>query len=467
MMIRLYDGVERRELRGQMMKRVPRLRIVEFLPSRVLATLSAAGFALAPIRAPAAEPTKIVFASGPDDTGTIGRIIEGFNAKHEGTIQVEWRQMDRKSETHFDALVDDLKAATGGIDLFASDVIWTAAMAKNRWVEDLSQRFRAEYERSAFLAMPLESATYRFKTWGVPWYTDAGLLFFRKDKLNASGYDAAPTTWAELSSVALAVMKKTQTRYGFVFEGAEYEGGTANAAEFIWSAGGELLIGRPTVTGLVVTRVVETDVVKVQSESAAQGLDTARKLVADGVAPLQVTTFKEKDALATFVAGDAVFLRSWPYASGILRKSGLTADQVGVAPLPSMSKTHASASCLGGWNLMINASSTPAERDAAWTLLRYLTSPAQQKRQVREAGLLPVVAALYDDEVLVAAEPIMALGKRIFHANLKTRPKSPFYTEMSDSIARVFNQTLRGKMTGDEAVKRLAKELRATSIRNR
>jgi len=445
---------------GALMSRLPPVLLAAALG---LATTS---MIAAPLHAEGGA-TEIVFASGSDDTGTVQRLVDAFNESNRGAIHVTWRQMGRESDAHRRQLVKELSSRAGGIDLIASDVIWTAEFAKNRSVEDLTRRFYRAYNRDSFLAPALGSATYRLRIWGVPWYTDAGLLFYRKDKLAQSGFAAPPATWEELARMARKVMQDTGIRHGFVFQGAEYEGGTVNAAEYIWSAGGELMTGRLTVTGAVLPGVTETDSVLVGSDAAARGLDIARKLVAEKVSPAAVASFREREALDAFVAGDAIFLRSWPYVYGALRQAGFTPDQFGVAPLPAASAGGRSASCLGGWNLMINASSSKSERDAAWKLIRYLTAPAQQKRQAREAGLLPILLDLYEDPDLVKEVPVIGLGKQVLTSRLHARPISPFYSEMSARIARAFNQTLKGELTGAEAAQILDKELRAIVRRNR
>jgi multiple sugar transport system substrate-binding protein len=412
------------------------------------------------------DAAEIVFASGPDDTGIVQGLLDVFNEAHRGEIRVTWRVMDRENNAHRRQLIEELESGQSEIDLIASDIIWTAELAEKRWVEDVTDRFYADYERDAFLKPALDSATYRLRIWGVPWVTDAGLLFYRRDKLAECGFEAPPKTWDELARMANEVKEKTGTRHGFVFQGAAYEGGTVNAAEFIWSAGGELVTSRATVVGPVVSRVAETDAVRINSEEAARGLDLARKLVVDGVSPAAVTGYREREALDAFLAGDAVFLRSWPYVFGMLKKKGFTADQFGVAPLPAASEGGRSASCLGGWNLMLNASSSGAERNAAWKLALYLTAHAQQKRQAREAGLLPILLELYDDPELAAEVPVVALGRELT-AGLHTRPRSPLYSAMSERIAEAFNETLAGTLTGAEATKRLDEELRAIVRRNR
>ena len=222
-----------------------------------------------------------------------------------------------------------------------------------------------------------------------------------------------------------------------------------------------------TVTGAVLPGVTETDSVLVGSDAAARGLDIARKLVAEKVSPASVASFREREALDAFVAGDAVFLRSWPYVYGVLEQAGFTPEKFGVAPLPAASAGGRSAGCLGGWNLMINTSSSKSERDAAWKLIRYLTAPAQQKRQARESGLLPVLRDLYDDPDLGKQVPVMGLGKQVLTSGLHARPISPFYPEISARVARTFNRTLKGELTGTEAATLLDKELKAIVLRNR
>ena len=409
---------------------------------------------------------EIVFASGPDDSGIVQSLVAAFNEIHEGEIRVDWREMPRESNAHREALLADLEANSGGIDLIASDVVWTAELARSGEVEDITDRFYDDFEREALLAAPVRSALYRLRMWGVPWYTDAGLLFYRRDQLAASGFTAPPGTWDELGTMARRVMQDSGMPHGFVFQGADYEGGTVNAAEFIWSAGGDVMSSRVAVTGLVVTSVTEVDSVSVGSSAAAAGLDIARGLIADGVSPVDVADFREEEAFAAFAAGEAVFLRSWPGTYGDLRQAGFEPDQIGVAPLPAVPGGE-SASCLGGWNLMLNSNSTEAEKNAAWTLIRYLTAPLQQRRQALEAGLLPVLGDLYDDQELASEIPAIGVGKAVFESQLRARPMSPVYSAVSERIAAAFGRTLRGELTGAEATRLLEEELQGLVVRNR
>ena len=79
---------------------------------------------------------------------------------------------------------------------------------------------------------------YEGAIYGVPWFTDAGMLYYRKDLLEQAGFSEPPKTWAEMEEMVKKVRGETGTRYGFVFQGADYEGGVVNGLEFIWSSGG-------------------------------------------------------------------------------------------------------------------------------------------------------------------------------------------------------------------------------------
>lgn len=442
----------------------PSYRPVAVLLAAVMATLAVVGALAGPVGAQ--DPVEIVFASGPDDSGTVEAMLEAFNEVHRGEIRVLWRQMPAENDAYRRSLLEELDSAGDGIDLLAGDVVWTAELARGGRVVDLTDRFYDAFDRELFLPAALRSATDRLRIWGVPWYTDVGLLFYRRDRLAESGIDAPPATWGALAAAARQVMADSGMPWGFVFEGAAYEGGTANAAEFIWSAGGDILVSRVAVTGLVVNATAEVDSVSVGSEAAARGLDIARGFVADGIAPPEVANFREAEALDVFRSGDAVFLRSWPYALRVLRGAGFTGEEVGVAPLPA-AEGGERASALGGWNLMINASSSDARREAAWTLIRYLTDPARQRSLVVDAGLLPVLRPLYGEADLQEANPVMGVGTDVFATQLHERPVTPFYGELSDRIASAFNRTLRGELTGAEAAALLEEQIRALVLRNR
>ena len=198
---------------------------------------------------------------------------------------------------YFDKLRTQFQAGGGDIDLILSDVIWPAQFAVNGWVVDLTDRFK---DSDAFLKGPIEAATYDGKLWAVPWYTDAGLLYFRKDLLEKSGYSEAPRTWSELQEMAARVTRDQGIENGFVFQGDEYEGGVCNGCEYIRTNGGNILDPEDP------TKVI------IDSPEAAAGLETERSMITMGTSPKAVLQYQESESEGTFLTGKAVFLRIWP-----------------------------------------------------------------------------------------------------------------------------------------------------------
>jgi multiple sugar transport system substrate-binding protein len=71
----------------------------------------------------------------------------------------------------------------------------------------------------------------------VPWFTDAGMFYYRRDLLERSGFSEPPRTWDEMKQVVQKVQADQGTRYGFDFQGAQDEGGVVDALERVWNAG--------------------------------------------------------------------------------------------------------------------------------------------------------------------------------------------------------------------------------------
>lgn len=425
----------------------------------VLGLGSAAALAsLAPRSGQAQELVELTFAFGPDDTGTLQPLINAFNQQHEGRIRVLHQERARETNDFYLQMKSDFEVGAADVDVIGADVIWTAEFAEQGWVRDLSTWFYDAYDPKAFVDAAVRSAVWRFSIYGVPWYTDAGLLFYRRDLLEAAGITAPPVTFAELEEQARAVMEQAGVPSGFVFQGAEYEGGVTNALEFIWNAGGRVLTGTSQFGSPLALPSGEPNVIEVDNPEAAAGLDMAHQLITDGTAPEAVTTFREQETWEAFGAGEAVFMRNWPFAFGALTGEGgpLTPEQIGAAPLPVLGSGRRSFSCLGGWNLMINAASPNPE--AAWEFIRFATGVEQQTARAM-GGFLPTLKALYEDPQITDAVPVVAIGgEAVQHA--RNRPESPLYGAMSPRIARAFGQVLKGQASGAEAVANLQRELR-------
>ncbi len=119
---------------------------------------------------------ELVFSFFPDPSGRVRALADQFNEENEGNISVALREMPADSGQHFDQLNTEFQSGEIGIDVIGGGVIWPAQFAANGYVADLSDRF-SEEERGEYLPAVIEAMTYQGGIYGVPWYTDAGMLY--------------------------------------------------------------------------------------------------------------------------------------------------------------------------------------------------------------------------------------------------------------------------------------------------
>ncbi len=394
-----------------------------------------------------AGPNTLVLTKGPDTSGTLEKVIAAFN-KEDHPFTVKWEIASADTGLYFDKMRTQFQVGGGEADVIGSDVIWPAQFAANEWIEDLSDRFTEEMQ-SDFLASTIETSMYQGKIYGVPWYSDAGLLYYRKDLLDKANFQP-PKTWEEMLMQARKIQADEGLKYGFTFQGAEYEGGVCNQCEYIWNAGGDVL--------------AEDDPSKVLigEEGAVLGYKTAQDNVLSGVATVASATYKELESLTPFIQGDAVFNRNWPFGysiatGGKAAGSSLKPEWVGVAHLPTTNPDDEGFACLGGWDFCINAFSD--KKDEAWEFIQWMIRPEIQKTFAIDAGFLPPRKSLFEDKKLLKEQPVMELAKSSF-ASTRPRPSvNPFYSDMSLDMAQSFNDTIKGDVTPEEATAELDKKL--------
>jgi multiple sugar transport system substrate-binding protein len=270
---------------------------------------------------------RIVFSHG-EDSEILRDQIRRFNEHNRGTIEVALRLAPADSSQYFEKLRIEFQAGQADSDVISGEVIWPAQFAANGWISDLSGLFTADL-REPYLPAAIDSNTYEGAVYGVPWFTDAGMLYYRKDLLEQAGFSEPPKTWAEMQEMVEKVRRETGTRYVFVFQGADYEGGVVNSLEFIWSSGGNVLDPH------------DPDDVTVAAPEAVAGLETAR----GGLFALAcgAGTHRGSDAPCR-AAGEHLPQRPRrmePHDQRRLREDG---GRVGLYPLPERSRTAERAS---------------------------------------------------------------------------------------------------------------------------
>ncbi|MFY1676393.1 MULTISPECIES: ABC transporter substrate-binding protein [unclassified Streptomyces] len=404
------------------------------------------GYAASGVRAPeglAEGRGPLTLATAGDLTGYLGPLLEGWNLTHPDERVTLVELPDSADETRAQMATDLRDGDRHRFDVLNIDVNWTSEFAAAGWIRPLP---RERFALDAFLPPVVDTATYDGRLFAVPYVTNAGLLLYREDVLEAEGVEP-PRTWAELERQA-STLAPSHGLDGYAGQFLPYEGLTVNVVEAVHSAGGEILGD-------------EGRRVTVDSEASREGLGLLVRGVREGWIPREALTYKEEESRQAFQDGRLLFLRNWPYAYVAATAPGSSvAGKVGAVPLPG--PDGPGTSVLGGSNLAVG--SHARHPDSAARLLAYLTGESAQREVLTRGALPPVRADLYDDPELVRDFPYLpTLRESVLAA--APRPKSPHYDQVSLAVQAVVYDAMTGHETPESAVRRLARELAAISRR--
>jgi trehalose/maltose transport system substrate-binding protein len=356
------------------------------------------------------------------------------------------------SSTEQLALAQQLLAAGAtDIDVFNVDVVWPGILGT--FFLDLKE-YSNGVEKEHFEAI-IANNTIDGKLVAMPWFTDAGVLYYRKDLLEKHKAQV-PTTWEELAATAKKIQDAERKEgkkemWGFVFQGKAYEGLTCDALEWVASFGGGTIIdleGKVTI----------------DNPDAAAALDAAASWVGT-ISPPGVLNYEEEEARGIFQSGNAVFMRNWPYAYELSQAADSPVkDKVAISVLPKGAGANArSAATLGGWNLSVSKFSKNPKQAADLAL--YLTGPEEQKRRAMEGGFHPTIAKIYEDQELLAKNPRF---KDLFDTfkNAVPRPATATkgkYNQVSSEFWNAVHSVLSKQKKGKDAVAELKSKLEQMS----
>lgn len=384
----------------------------------------------------------IVFKHGKiaGDPAEFRKLLDRFERENPG-LRVRDETLPASTDEQHQFYVINLEGKSADFDVLSLDVIWVPEFARAGWLRELDHLF-AGGEAGAFFPAPLHAVTYEGRRYAVPWYIDAGILYYRADLLKKYGR-TVPRTWRQLVETAKYITEREKGLYGFLWQGKQYEGLVCNTLEFLWSNGGEVLRdSEPTLL----------------SRENIEALAFMRGLIAkDHITPELVATAIEEPTRHLFGTGRALFMRNWPYAWNIFAAKGSAVrGRVGVAALPAFSG-HRSASTLGGWQLGVNRFSR--RPGAAEKLVRFLTSPAAQKTLALTVGYKPTRTALYKDPDLLREQPFIASLYGVL-MQARPRPVTPYYMMITQVLQPEFSAVIAGIRTPEAALVSADKQIR-------
>jgi multiple sugar transport system substrate-binding protein len=319
---------------------------------------------------------------------------------------------------------------------FAGDATPDVAQMGNTWLpelvaldalEPLDPRVRAsrqvdlaDYDPGILDTNMLNGCQY-----GVPWYVDTRLLFYRRDLLAEAGYDAPPRDWDEWVRMLAAVKQRVgPDRYALILPLNEYEPMVA-----LWLQQGEPLLRDGDRRG------------NFRSQGFARTLRFYLSMYERQLAP-PIAQTEVANLWNEFARGYFSFYVSGPWQLGEFRRRLPRELQSAwmTAPLPG--PAGPGASIAGGSSLAIFRRSP--RKAAAWKLVEFLSRPEVQLQFYLLTGDLPARRSAWADAGLARDPCARAFRDQL--DRVRAVPKVPEWERIATELRLVTEKVVRGEI---------------------
>lgn len=268
--------------------------------------------------------------------------------------------------------------------------------------------------------------------YGVPWYVETRVLYYRSDLAKAAGVEA-PTSWEELTAFAQAMQANGST-YGLQLPMGDAEDSTQVILPFYSQAGGSVL----NEAG---------DAFDLDNQAMIDALDYYASFFTEGLSPLSGYGDSQNSA---FVDGSDPAFISGPWMVNVLadlQGEDWVEQNVATVPVPAGSANN--DSYIGGAHLGVFAEAKNA--DGAWKLVRWLAQPETQQAWFDATSDLPALTTAWDYEPLTSNPRTQVLQEQL--DNTIAPPTVPSWDELSATIETEAEKVANGQVTSEDAAK--------------
>ena len=349
-----------------------------------------------------------------DNGGTSGQTGAAVNTgAASGTITM-WA-MGAEGE-NLPKLTKDFEAANPGVKVQVTAIPWDAAhdkfttaitanktpdvaMVGTTWMGEFAgmgalDPTPGQIDKSVFFEGAQKTTEVGGTSYGIPWYVETRLVYYRTDLAKKAGINSPPTDWEGLKAMAKAMQDKAGAKWGIGLQ-AGGTGSWQSIMPFAWSAGADL-----TKDGGKAYNLDSPEVLKATQYYQSFFTDG----ISDKAAPATPTT--EPD----FASGKVPMFISGPWMMSAVEKVGGEGfkDKYDVMQIPADKE---SSSFVGGSNLVVFKNTQ--NRDTAWKFVQWLADPKVQVKWYQLSTDLPSVSSAWDDPALQADKKLAVFGKQL------------------------------------------------------
>ncbi|MET7641384.1 sugar ABC transporter substrate-binding protein [Streptomyces sp. NPDC005438] len=311
----------------------------------------------------------------------------------------------------WDVAHQKLVAAAAGGNLPDMAQMGTTFMGEFAQLDALEPVDTKVFDKGDFFPAAWENNVVDDQVYGVPWYVDTRVLYYRTDLAKKAGVDQAPRNWKDLAKLATAYQKDADTRWGVSLQPSGLDT-WQNWLPFLYSAGGELLDkdGKPALDSPQSVKAL-----KEYGSYFDKGL--AKKSVQPGY-----------DVVKDFGKGTVPMFFSGPWQmTNIAENQPKLKGKWKAAAVPA---DASSTSFAAGANLVTFKDSP--HKAAAKEFTRYLTSTTQQVDWNKRTNNLPANKAAWK-----AGDLTRSADLRVFRAQMDSAKPVPAIAKWAEFGARV------------------------------
>ena len=268
-------------------------------------------------------------------------------------------------------------------------------------------------------------------SYGVPWFVETRVLYYRTDLAEKAGWDEAPQTWDELKQFATDLQDKAGAEYGISLQPGQ-TGSWQTVLPFAWSNGAE------------VTNDAGTEYT-IDSPETTEALEYYKSFFEEG---LSETRTQEVGELENgFADGKYASFISGPWYAGLVEDAGLSPDKYTVAPLPGKDSAPGT-SFVGGGDLAVFEESD--NRESAWKLVKWLSEPEVQQKWYETMGDLPAVQSAWDSGTLAEDPKLQVFGDQLDDA--LAPPAVPTWEQVAAVVDSEVEKAVKGASPVEDTV---------------
>lgn len=380
-----------------------------------------------------------------DQFNTKNRNIRIALANYSESNPVNPNGTDQLKETYIAAF----EGKSQPYDLIYMDIIWVPEFAEQKRLLDLSSEFPQKELKQEFLVSDIDNGFYNGKLYRIPFRTDLGVLYYRKDLLETLD-NKKLETFADLIRISQTLQSQQKVEFGYLWQGRRSEGLVAMFIEILEGYGGFWI--KP-----------ENHQIGLDAEEAIQAIDFLRETIDQGISPPGITTYEEETTHRLFRDGKAAFMRNWPnvWVDANGANSSISGN-IAIQPMVH-AKGKKSSACKGGWGFGI--AKTTKHKKAAVQAIKFFTSAAAQRQFTLRYGSVPSRRKLFLEPKIVAKYSHYPDLLNMIDSYWVARPRIPQYAKASCILQNYLSAALKqpdedGYLNPQEAMYSAAQETR-------